>query len=297
MFPQAVRVIREIRPKAFMLENVKGLLRQGFANYFSYIIHQLRYPTVRRIGDEEWPYHLSRLERVHTSGNHGDLQYNVVYQLLNAADYGIPQQRHRVLMVGIRSDLGVDFSFPEATHDRDALLYAKWVSGEYWDKHRIARSKRPVIEPRDRIRVESLRSLSAFMLLNPWRTVRDAIADLPKLEEGERCSRVANHFLNPGARSYAGHTGSPYDEPAKALKAGDHGVPGGENTLRFEDGSIRYFSVRECARLQSFPDDWVFEGSWTESMRQLGNAVPVDLAAVVARRLEASLPVKSTKVR
>jgi len=103
---------------------------------------------------------------------------------------------------------------------------------------------------------------------------------------------TANHFLNPGARVYAGHNGSPLDLPAKALKAGDHGVPGGENTLRFADGTVRYFSVRECARIQTFPDDWVFEGSWTESMRQLGNAVPVVLSNVVARELAGALRLK-----
>jgi DNA (cytosine-5)-methyltransferase 1 len=122
-------------------------------------------------------------------------------------------------------------------------------------------------------------------MLRPWRTVRDAIADLPKLASGESCSITPNHYLNPGARSYAGHTGSSMDEPAKALKAGDHGVPGGENTLQLPDGSVRYFSVRECARIQTFPDEWVFASSWTESMRQLGNAVPVALGQVVAKRL------------
>ena len=67
------------------------------------------------------------------------------------------------------------------------------------------------------------------------------------------------------------------------LKAGDHGVPGGENMLAYPDGEVRYFTVRECARLQTFPDNYVFMGSWTESMRQLGNAVPVQLAKMVAK--------------
>jgi DNA (cytosine-5)-methyltransferase 1 len=75
------------------------------------------------------------------------------------------------------------------------------------------------------------------------------------------------------------------------LKAGVHGVPGGENMLLKPDGSVRYFTVRESARLQTFPDNFVFHGSWTETMRQLGNAVPVELARVVAddvmRHLEA----------
>jgi DNA (cytosine-5)-methyltransferase 1 len=92
----------------------------------------------------------------------------------------------------------------------------------------------------------------------------------------------ANHFFQPGAKSYPGHTGSPIDEPSKALKAGAHGVPGGENMLVQRNGEVRYFSVRESARIQTFPDNYIFSGSWSESMRQLGNAVPVALAQAVA---------------
>jgi DNA (cytosine-5)-methyltransferase 1 len=69
------------------------------------------------------------------------------------------------------------------------------------------------------------------------------------------------------------------------LKAGVHGVPGGENMLRRPDGSVRYFSVRESARLQTFPDSYRLHGSWTESMRQLGNAVPVQLATVIGKNV------------
>lgn len=289
MFPHAVRAIREIQPKVFLFENVKGLLRKGFSNYYNYIIHQFRYPTCTSIGDEEWPSHLERLERIHTKGDHPELRYNVIYQLVNAVNYGAPQHRWRVFIVGVRSDLDTDFSFPLPTHDEDSLLYSQWVTGEYWDEHRIARSRRPSPPAKFARRIARLQSFLPELMRPRWRTVRDAISDLPKIAIGHTSTKVANHFLNPGARSYPGHTGSPYDEPAKALKAGDHGVPGGENTLRHEDGAVRYFSVRECARLQTFPDDWVFEGSWTESMRQLGNAVPVVLAKAVSDELVQTL--------
>jgi DNA (cytosine-5)-methyltransferase 1 len=75
------------------------------------------------------------------------------------------------------------------------------------------------------------------------------------------------------------------DEPAKTLKAGDHGVPGGENMLLHPNGKARYFTVRESARLQAFPDDFVFMGSWTEAMRQLGNAVAMNVAHAVAKSI------------
>ena len=69
----------------------------------------------------------------------------------------------------------------------------------------------------------------------------------------------------------------------------DHGVPGGENMMVREDGTVRYFSVRESARLQTFPDGYLLHGSWTEAMRQLGNAVPVRLAHVVAASVAENL--------
>lgn len=285
MFPQAVRAVREIRPLAFMFENVRGLLRESFSRYFGYIIHQLRYPTVTPQGDEEWGDHLARLERLYTAGEQTDLHYNVVYQLVNAVDYGVPQHRWRVFVVGIRSDLGIEYAFPQATHFQDALLHDLWVTGDYWERHAIPKKRRPKPPSSLTKRISGLRGAMREMLGSPWTTVRDAICDLPQIAVGESSSVVANHFLNPGARSYPGHTGSPYDEPAKALKAGDHGVPGGENMLRMDDDSVRYFSVRECGRLQCFPDEWRFEGSWTESMRQLGNAVPVRLAEQIARPL------------
>ncbi|MGG2424954.1 DNA cytosine methyltransferase, partial [Ralstonia pseudosolanacearum] len=79
------------------------------------------------------------------------------------------------------------------------------------------------------------------------------------------------------------------DQPAKTIKAGDHGVPGGENMMVLTDGSVRYFTARETARIQTFPDGYVFHGSWTETMRQLGNAVPVALARIVASSVAEAL--------
>jgi DNA (cytosine-5)-methyltransferase 1 len=120
----------------------------------------------------------------------------------------------------------------------------------------------------------------------PWRTVRDAISGLP--EPGNN-NKILNHQPTNSAKSYPGHTGSPLDEPAKTLKAGDHGVPGGENTLAYPNGRLRYFTLRESARLQAFPDNYQFKGSWTEGMRQLGNAVPVTLGYAVAKSVKKKL--------
>ena len=176
---------------------------------------------------------------------------------------------------------------PQAYAHVRCVVASQWVTGEYWDRHKIAKWQRPELPERVRSRVERLRNGLLFAIDEPWRTVRDAISGLP--DPTKRESGISNHVLNPGARTHPGHTGSPLDEPAKTLKAGDHGVPGGENMLAYPDGKVRYFTVRESARLQTFPDEFVFAGSWTETMRQLGNAVPVSLAQQLAASIGAKL--------
>jgi DNA (cytosine-5)-methyltransferase 1 len=231
---------------------------------------------------------LTRLERHHTSNSDraSECSYRVVFRVLNAADYGIPQRRERVIFVGFRADLGVEWAFPDPTHGIDALAWEQCRSGLYWDRHQVASGYRRVSS---RLR-QRASSLSQEPSVRPWRTVRDALHDLPDPEyDPVSASAIMNHRFQPGARSYPGHTGSPMDEPAKTLKAGVHGVPGGENMLARNDGSVRYFTVRESARLQTFPDDYCFHGSWSEAMRQLGNAVPVDLATILARNVRTRL--------
>ncbi len=288
MFPEAVRAVRELRPKAFIFENVKGLMRETFADYFEYIHLQLAHPSFTRRKAESWMEHRGRIEQHHTSRRER-AEYNVVFRLLNAADYGVPQRRERVFFVGFRSDLGVEWSFPEGDYSESGLLRSQWITGEYWERHAVPKRERPRITDRQAARVERLRNENLFDSDRfPWSTVRDAIGGLPDPEK-RLPSGVRNHILNPGARSYPGHTGSPLDEPAKTLKAGDHGVPGGENMLARVDGSVRYFTVREAACLQTFPEDYTFPGVWSEAMRQLGNAVPVRLAETVARSVAETL--------
>jgi len=276
MFPQAVRAVRELRPPAFMFENVRGLLRDAFSDYVEYIRLQLTYPGFPISQNISWDANLRRLQKHHTSNSRlNNLTYQVSIHLADAADYGVPQRRHRVFFVGFRSDLDAKWFFPTPVASADALIREKYITGNYWKEHGL---RKPRTASRDLAGIEIE---TAAGLLRRWRTVRDALVNLPHPKDGVGGNYV-NHIYQPGAKSYPGHTGSPLDEPAKALKAGDHGVPGGENMLDYGNGKVRYFSVRESARIQTFPDDYVFSGSWTESMRQLGNAVPVALAQAVA---------------
>ncbi|GJI99170.1 cytosine-specific methyltransferase [Duganella caerulea] len=278
MFPQAVRAVREARPRAFVFENVQGLTRAAFADYFDYILLQLEFPSLIAKAKEQWGDHLARLRKLKQKGTASE--YRVTFKLVNAANYGVPQKRMRVFFVGFRADEDKIWQYPAETHSSDALLLSQWASGEYWDRHKVATRNRPPKPDGIEKKIKSLIDADPDANLLAWETVRDAICDLPDPEKYP--GKVQAHRFQPGARTYVGHTGSPMDEPAKALKAGDHGVPGGENMLRRADGSVRYFTVRESARIQTFPDNFLFEGTWSEIMRQLGNAVPVRLASVMA---------------
>jgi DNA (cytosine-5)-methyltransferase 1 len=276
LFSEATRSLAEIQPKAFIFENVRGLLRKSFSKYFGYIILQLTYPTIQRGENQGWLEHLNILERHHTSAPNAELRYNVVFRLVNAADYGIPQKRERVFIIGFRSDIDGNWSFPESTHSEDSLNHSKFVTSEYWDRHSIKPKKNAkIIQP------------GIFdTTKKPWITIRDSLSDLP---DPSKPNDFYNHTMQYGARAYAGHTGSCLDEPSKTIKAGTHGVPGGENMMVLDNGKVRYFTVREAARLQTFPDEYFFPCSWTESMRQIGNAVPVKLGSIVADSVRRTL--------
>lgn len=235
MFPAFTSVLARLRPRAFVCENVKGLTRASFHQYYEYILLRLQHPSLEKREGETWEQHAIRLSRAHTSADHEAVRYEVVPTVVDAAGYGVPQHRHRVFIVGFRSDVEACWSFPQRTHGPGLL---------------------------------------------PLVTLGEVLSDLPDLNNDPRGGE---------ARSYPGHTGSTLDRPSKTIKAGVHGVPGGENMIRYPDGSLRYLTVREAARVQTFPDGYEFTGAWSEGMRQIGNAVPVELARVVTSSVACAL--------
>lgn len=276
LWPAFNRCVRETRPRAIVAENVRGLLRPSFAPYWEYIQRELAAPFEERLEGEPWQDHDKRLVKALLNGGDPTERYDIAPTLVNAADYGVPQARWRVVLVGFRKDLDVSWKFPAATHSAGALLRSQ-LSGEYAERHPTA----PVYDhpgvtpPEDG--------------LQPWRTLRDAISDFPHPIDRQETPGYIHHVGWPGARSYPGHTPNRLDRPAKTVKAGVHGVPGGETVLRQDDGSLRYLTVREVSRVMTFPDDWRLEGPRGEQVRQLGNAVPVQLGAVVGKAIAATL--------
>jgi DNA (cytosine-5)-methyltransferase 1 len=281
MFPAALDYVRELRPELIVFENVPGLLRPGFLPYFDYIENQLRWPSCTPRSGETWHEHDARL-RKRASGPL-TMRYRVTRQLINSADLGVPQTRRRVFLMAVRADMSETEPPPvEMSHSARALEYAKWVDSDYWADHGLPEPLRPETASEDKVLELKLAGPPAE---RRWRTVRDAIAGLPTPVDGFSNRDVLNHVGVPGARAYPGHTGSHIDMPSKTIKAGVHGVCGGEAMIRFEDHSLRYLTVRESARMQSFPDDYEFMGARSHAMRHIGNAVAVGVAQRVGQHL------------
>lgn len=314
MFPQMFKAMRQIRPKAVICENVVGLLRPSFKPYLDYILREMEMPFELRDPKITWQKHDQALiEASHRTASDPSERYKVVMTRVNAADYGVPQIRHRIIIVAFREDLGVDIDqFKEDVLPRysEEALFRSMLDESYWKRHHDV--------PPD-VRARAMARIHKDVPLipdgsKPWHTFRDAIAGigenegkpLPKipwnrLDRREyRTDGFTGHIGWPGARIYKGHTPNELDRPAKTVKAGVHGVPGGESVMLTDEletpgGSIykhRYMTVRETARVMTFPDEWKLEGPRGEKMRQLGNAVPVKLGAVfadaVARGLDAA---------
>lgn len=273
-FPEMAAAIARLNPAAVVIENVQGLLRPAFRPYFEYILRRLECPSVKPRSGEVWQDHNLRI-RAHQCSIGYTPEYLVQFRLVNAADYGVPQNRTRVFIVAVRFDLPNPlYRFPVPTHSRGALRRAQ-ADGSYWEKHQLAvpellpgRGKPPTKDDG----------------LQPWVTVREALATLPAAAPNESKSND-NHWTIPGARVYAKHRGGSLDWTSKTIKAGVHGVPGGENIVVDHAGAHRYYTLRESARIQTFSDDHLFRGTRTQITRQIGNAVPCLLAEIIARPL------------
>ncbi|MDW5328679.1 DNA (cytosine-5-)-methyltransferase [Plantactinospora sp. KLBMP9567] len=294
MFPELFRVVRETEPKAVICENVRGLLRPSFKPYFDYILSELELPFEKRRKNATWEEHYAQLlDRDAKISRKSKRRYVVIPMEVNAADYGVPQIRKRIIIVAFRADLGItrkdweEHFKPPQSHSQTALIRGQ-LDGSYWKRHvGVPSGVRDTVTKAlpQQLPIEDER-------IKPWRTLRDALYGNPDrphelplpqdLVDGEDYPGWFHHKGWPGARIYPGHTPNLLDKPAKTVKAGVHGVPGGESVMLLDNGEHRYMTVRETARVMTFPDDWQISGPRGEQMRQLGNAVPVTLGRVFA---------------
>ena len=256
MFRHFVRVIRETRPKFFVMENVRGLLSAA-----------VRHRPLKQRGPGYPP-----LEQDEQLGSAfmvvadalRDLGYYCVFDVLNAADYGVPQTRHRLVIIGSRD--GKKVRMPQPTHRRSgADGLQKWQTlGEALND----------MDEDDPDYYLFCHSMERYLNLIPeggnWR-------DLP---EELKSTALGRAFHSWGGRSGFFRRLS-RDHPSPALTT----RPDSKATTLCHPTELRPLSVGEYARIQQFPDDWVFEGSVRKKYEQVGNAVPVRLGAAIGKAL------------
>lgn len=219
MFYYYAKILKQLKPKIFLAENVKGLVSHDGGKTLQTMINVFE-----------------------------EIGYRVQYKVLNAWDYGVAEKRERVVIIGIRNDIQVDYEYP-TPHDykpvlRDVLKNVPKSEGATYPQ-----SKKEV-----------------FDLVPPggcWR-------DLP--EDIARSYMKGSYNLGGGKTGMARRIS--WDEPSLTILCS----PCMKQTDRCHPDETRPFTVRESARIQSFPDTWQFCGNLHSKYKQIGNAVPVNLA-------------------
>jgi DNA (cytosine-5)-methyltransferase 1 len=223
LYLELLRVIREKTPSFFIAENVKGLLSLEKGKVFEAIIDDF-----------------------------SSLGYVVKYRVLNAADYGVPQKRERLIIVGVREDIEFDFNFPAPTH--------------------AAPEK------------------ASLLGLKPWLSIGEALAHIPEPEDAPHIPNHTYSKYKLRFNGYLGHRHIDPTKPAPTVTArGDN--KGGVVVLHHPQNHRR-MSARELASTQSFPLDFTFQCNRSVAYRLIGNAVPPMLAAAVASALPKRVPTR-----
>lgn len=226
LFYNFAEILKELKPKMFFAENVKGLSTHDKGQTLKVMLDVFK-----------------------------EVGYHVDYKVLNALNYGVAQKRHRIIIIGTREDIrekiNENYSFPEP-----------------YEKQLVLRDILKDV-PLSECAKYNQKKIDIFSHVNPggcWRDLPDDIA---------RDYMKASYFMGGGRTGIARRLS--WDEPGLTVLC----TPGQKQTDRCHPDEIRPFSVRENARIQSFPDDWKFEGSMAEQYKQIGNAVPVNLAKEV----------------
>lgn len=260
LFHEFCRVVREARPRFFVMENVPGMLSAA-------VTHRplkergVGYPPLEH--DEQLGSALLAVLRELRG-----LGYHVVFDVLNAADFGTPQTRERVLFIGSRDN--EPFTMPKPTH-----------------------------------------AAESFDGRQPWRTLREALAGLAVAGAAGKGLSKANRrrmalvpeggnwrdlplamqreALGAAYDSWGGRVGFcrrlAFDRPAPSLTT----VPDGRATMLCHPTELRPLSIPEYARIQEFPDTWVFKGSIAQRYKQIGNAFPIGLGRAIGAAIRATM--------
>lgn len=207
LYKKMAHILAVKKPKFFVAENVKGLLVLKKGVIFRNVIREFS-----RRG------------------------YRISYALLNAADYGVPQRRERIFVIGIRNDIAAEFKFPTAIYSENGEKGKMWVGLRSAVKRLAIKDKKYYFSKR------AVRGMK-----NAKNNMKRGLAQ----DIGKPCLTVTSHLAKVSLNSR---------DPVLLVNA--------KNEL------YRRFTPREAARIQSFPDSFCFEGSDANAYRQIGNAIP-----------------------
>lgn len=256
-----LRIIKEVYPPFILMENVPGIKTANKGKILNEFITRLKNDNCNKI----------------------DQQYNVVCDILNAADYGVPQTRKRFVLHAVRKDvfeimkkIKIDISLPKQTHSRDGSnKLSKWIT--VWDKI----SDLPKIKAGQRYSDDKIKNHDCANL-SPLNIQR---IEWIRSHGGSRSSLPSKMVLNCHEK-YQGHKDvygvMDKNKPAPTLTGGCISYSKGRFGHPTQNRAI---SIREAARLQTFPDDFEFGNSITKAALQIGNAVPVRLVEVSGEQL------------
>lgn len=256
LISQFIRVVREIRPKMFLMENVRGILSAAI-KHRPIKYRGKDYPP---LSEEEQRGSVFRL----IISDFESLGYNVTYKLVNAADYGVPQKRERVIIVGSR--IGSDFVFPKPTHSKKPSGDLKpWVT--------LREALKDLDDPNPEYLSYSGERLSFLKLVPPGGNWRSLPKELQPIAMGGA--------FKSGGGKVGYYRRLSFDEPSPTVTTSPHQ----KATDMCHPTEDRPLSVKEYARIQQFPDDWYFAGNTSDKYRLIGNAVPVGLGYAMGKAL------------
>ncbi|MBD2415885.1 DNA (cytosine-5-)-methyltransferase [Nostoc calcicola FACHB-389] len=255
LFMHFIRIVKEVQPRFFLMENVRGLLSAP-----------LRHRPINQRGKDYPPLEPDEIAgaalRV-VLAEMEELGYNVVYNLLEAADYGVPQNRERVVFIGSRDGEAATFPLPK---------YCKY--GKTLPKWRTLRDAiTGLVDPEPEFMTYSESRLKFLRLLQAGQNWRHLPEELKKEAMGGA--------YNSGGGKVGFYRRLSWDKPSPTITTSPHQ----KATDMCHPVKLRSLSVRESARIQTFPDDWIFYGSVSSKYKQIGNAVPILLAKEIGSYL------------
>jgi DNA (cytosine-5)-methyltransferase 1 len=269
LFKDFIRIVQEVQPRFFVMENVRGLLSAPIRHR----PHHQRGSGYPQLEPDELPG--SALQVVLAEMEH--LGYTVAApRLLEAADYGVPQNRTRVIFIASRD--GESVSFPLPTHGKNSVGgLPKWCTLNEALEELV--DSEPEYIPYAESRLKYLRLLKAGQ---NWRYLPENLKQ-----------EAMGGAYNSGGGKVGFYRRLSWDKPSPTVTTSPHQ----KATDMCHPAELRPLSVRECARIQTFPDDWVFYGSTASKYRQIGNAVPVLLGKAIGEHIHKLIKGEEVKTK